>query len=257
LFGAADLGPAPRPFLLHLAQLARNVGGRRLQCEQAGRVELDEDFACHAADARDRADAAHAEDGLGDRVIDEPGQRLVVHATGGHGIGQDRRAGEVDLADHRVLELAGQVSADAGDGIAHVVDRLLRRLFEAELDRHRGHAILHLGVDVLDALQRGHRVLDLARHLGFHLRRCGAGQRGGDGDHGQVDVHELLDFHGAEGHQAEQREQDEQQDGRHRVPDRPGRKRSWLLFGSDDAPCRHRRGSRRRWRRPGHRRRGR
>jgi hypothetical protein len=160
---------------------------------------------------------------LADRVVDEPRQRLVVHPARRHGIGQDRRAGQVDLADHRVLQVARQVGADARDGIAHVVDRLLRRLFQAEFDGDDGRAVLHLGVDVLDALQRGHRILDLARHLGFHLRRRRAGQAGGDGDGRQVDVHELLDLHGLEGHQAGQRQQDEQQDGRNRIADRPGR----------------------------------
>ena len=92
----------------------------------------------------------------------------------------------------RVAQVAGQVGAHARDRVAHVVDRLLRRLLEAELDRDRRRAVLHLGVDVLDALQRGDRVLDLARDLGLHLRRRGAGQRGGDGDRRQVDVREAA-----------------------------------------------------------------
>ena len=34
------------------------------------------------------------------RVVDEPRQRLVVHPGRGHRVGEDRRAGEVDLAHH-------------------------------------------------------------------------------------------------------------------------------------------------------------
>jgi hypothetical protein len=79
LLDAADVGAAARGFLLHLAQLARDIGGRVRRGQQAGRVELDAHLARDAADARHRADAAHAEHGLGDRVVDEPGQRLVVH----------------------------------------------------------------------------------------------------------------------------------------------------------------------------------
>jgi hypothetical protein len=147
------------------------------------------------------ADAAHAEQGLGYRVVDEPGQRLLVHPRRCHGVGQDRRAGQIDLGDHRIAQVAGQVGTDARDGVAHVVHRLLRGLLEAELDGDRGRAVLHLGVDVLDALQRGHGILDLARHFGFHLRRRGAGQAGRDRYRRQVDVHELLDVHGLEGQQ--------------------------------------------------------
>ena len=37
--------------------------------------------------------------------------------------------------------------------------------FQAELGRDGGAAVLHLGVDVLEALQRGDAVLDLAGHI--------------------------------------------------------------------------------------------
>jgi hypothetical protein len=72
---------------------------------------------------------------------------------------------------------------------------------------------------VLDALQGGDAVFDRARHLGFHLRRRRTGQDGGDRDRRQVDVHELLDAHTLEGHQARQGEHDEQQHRRNGVAD--------------------------------------
>ena len=80
---------------------------------------------------------------LRDRVVDEPGQRLVVHARRGDRVGQDRRAGEVDLA--RPPGRAGRraARADARHRVAHVVDRLLRRLLQAELDGDRRRAVLH------------------------------------------------------------------------------------------------------------------
>ena len=224
LLDATDIGAAARCFLLDAAQLAGNVGGGGIERQQAGRVEFDADLAGDTADAGDSADAAYGEHGLRHGVVDKPGERLVVHALRGHGVGQDRRPGDADAADDRVAQVARQVRTDARDGVADVIDRLLHRLLEAELDGDRGRAVLHLGVDVLDALHGGDGVLDLARHLGFHLCRRGPRQRGGDGDRRQVDVHELLDFHRPEGEDAGQREQDEEENRRNRVPDRPGGK---------------------------------
>ena len=84
-------------------------------------------------------------------------------------------------------------------------------------------AVLHRGVDVLDALQRRDRVLDLARDFGLELRRRRARQRRRDGHRRQVDVREVLDLHRPEAHQRRRGEQDEQQQRRDRVADRPGR----------------------------------
>ena len=125
LLGAAQVGAAARGLLLHLAQLARDVGGGGVQRLQLQRVELDAHLARDAAHARHRADAAHAEHGLGDVVVDEPAQGLVVHAAGGDGVGQDRQARQLDLGDLRVAQVAGQVGAHARHRVAHVVQRLL------------------------------------------------------------------------------------------------------------------------------------
>jgi hypothetical protein len=61
---AADVGAAARGFLLHLAQLARDVGRRGAQRQQAGRVESTTHLARDAADARHRAHAAHGQQAL-------------------------------------------------------------------------------------------------------------------------------------------------------------------------------------------------
>ena len=61
LLGAADVGAPARRIALHLAQLARDLGGGDVQRLQPRRVELDADLAVHAADPRDRADAGHGE----------------------------------------------------------------------------------------------------------------------------------------------------------------------------------------------------
>jgi len=223
LLDAANIGPATRSLLLDPLELARDVCCRCIQGQHPGRVEFNADFARHPAHPRYGTDATRREQGLGHGIVDKPRQRLVIHPARCHGVGQDRGAGEVDLADHRVAQIAGQVSADARDGIADVVDRFLRRLFQAEFDGHRRRAVLHLRVDVLNALQRRHRILDLARHLGFHLRRRRAGQAGSHRHRRQFDVHELLDLHRLEAHDAGQREEQEEQDGRRRIADRPRR----------------------------------
>jgi hypothetical protein len=72
-----------------------------------------------------RTDAAHAEHGLGDGVVDEPAQGLFVHAAGGDGVGQDRQARQLDLGHLRVAQLAGQIRAHARDRVAGVVERIL------------------------------------------------------------------------------------------------------------------------------------
>ena len=76
---------------------------------------------------------------------------------------------------------------------------------------------------MLDALQSGDRILDLARDLGFQLggrspRPCGADRHGR-----QIDVRKILDLHGVESHESGQGQHHEQQDARNRVTDGPGR----------------------------------
>ena len=222
LLGATDVAATAGGVLLHLAQLARHVRRGGVQGEQLRRIEFDPHLARHAAHPRHGADAAHRQHLLGNRVVDEPAQRLVVHPVGGDGVGQDRRAGQVHLLDHRVAQVTRQVRAHAGHRVAHVVHGFLRGLFQAELDRDGDRAVAHQRVDVLDALERGDGVLELAGDLGFELGGGGAGQGGGHHHRRQVDVGEVLDRHRPEAHQAAEREQDEQQDRRDRVADRPG-----------------------------------
>ncbi len=93
-----------------------------------------------------------------------------------HGVGQHRAARQLDLVDDRLAQVARQIAAHLGHGGAHVVQRFLRALLQPELGGDGDHAVLHLGVDVLQALQRGQAVFDLARHVVFELVRRRAGQ---------------------------------------------------------------------------------
>jgi hypothetical protein len=212
----------PRSRSARLRQLARDVGGGGAQGLQLERVEQHLHLAVHAADAADGAHAGHGQQPLGHVVIDEPGEGLGVHLVGGHGVGQHRAAGQFHLADDGVAQVGGQLAAHLGHGRAHVVQRLLRVLLDAELGRERDRAVLHLGVDVLQALQRGQAVLDDAGDVVFELVGRGARQRRHHGDGGQIQVGEVLHLHLLEGEQARQREHDEQHRRRDGVLDGPG-----------------------------------
>ncbi len=222
LLAAAHVGAAAGAFDLHLGELARNVGRRGAQRLQLERVEQDLHLAVDPAHPIDRAHAAHRQQQLGDVVFHEPGDGLVVHLVGADGVGQHRAAGEFELVDDGFAQVGGQIAPDLGHGRAHVVQRFLRGLFQAELGRDGGATVLHLGVDVLQSLHGGDRVLDLARHFGFQLRGCCTRQRHRYGDGRQVDVREILHLHGVEGQHARERQQDEQHDGRYGISDRPG-----------------------------------
>ena len=80
---------------------------------------------------------------LGHHVVDEPRQLVGAHAVGAHRVGQQRAADHVDLGDHRLLDVERQVDADAGDGVAHLVERLVEVGLEAELDRGDRDALAH------------------------------------------------------------------------------------------------------------------
>ena len=223
LLAAAQVGAAAGALGLHLAQLARDVGrGGAQRLQLAGSRST-----CTSRvtpPTRLTAPTPRiASSFLRDVVVDEPAraprrpcacEAMVKASTG--------CAAKSSLVIDRVAHVGRQVGAHALHGRAHVVDRFLHRLLEPELDDQRGRAVLHLGRDVLEALDGGDRVLELARDVGFELRRRGARQRGRHRDGRQVDVGEVLHLHRVEGQQAAEGEQHEQHHRRDRVADGPG-----------------------------------
>jgi hypothetical protein len=209
LLGTTHIGAATRSFLLSLAQLARNFGCRGVECLQSRRVNFHPHLARYSSHARHRSHPSHTEQQLGYGIVHEPAQRLIIHAAGSHRVSKDGRARQFHLGNHGVTQIAGQIGAHARHRIAHIIYCLLSGFLQPEFSCNNGRTILHLGVDMLDALQRGDRIFQLARYFGFQLRGRRARQRGGDRHRGQVNVGEILYFHRAETHQAEQREHDE------------------------------------------------
>ena len=234
LLGTADITAPAGGLLLHQTQAARNINRRDLQCGHARAVKLDPDFAVHPAHAFDCAHSGHSQQPFAHRVVDEPAQVLrVKRGVGGRGgKGQHHTPGGRGFGDGGVAHLAGQVGAHPGHCIPHIIDRLGDGFFKHKLHGHLDLAVEHLGVNVFNALQRGHGVLELARHLGFQLGWRRPGQRGADGDDRQLDIGEVLHHTGPVGQQASQRQQHKQHDGRHRILDRQRREvhGCWVLF---------------------------
>ena len=128
-----------------------------------------------------------------DGIVDVPAELLQAHVGGLGGDVQDRVAGDVDPVDLRLEDAVGQVAADLGDRVADVVDRAVGRRADLELDEGVAVAFADRAVDLVDAVDRADRGLDLLRDLGFHLGRRGA--RLGDVDLGrrEIDVRIVVD----------------------------------------------------------------
>ena len=146
------------------------------------------------------------------------------HGRRRDGIGQDRLAFDVDAVDDRRLGGGRQVGADALDRVLDVVDGGLRVDLEAELDDGLRGTLGDRRGDVLDAGDVGDRVLDALGDLRLKLARrdAGIGHRHRDDRH--VDVGEAGDRQLRKAHQPERQQDDEHQDRRNRVADRPGGK---------------------------------
>jgi hypothetical protein len=223
LLGLADLAAAAGQVGVDELELLADLAGGDAEGGQPAGIELDADLAIDAAGAGHGRDALHAHHLLGDDVLDKPGELLLVHGgRGDHVIDERAAAGDVDALDDGVEHVLGQVGPDRGHGVAHVVGRALDVHADVEFDRGGGDALVHRRIDMMDAAETRDRVLDPVRDLALHLRRRGAGL--GDGDRHQrvVDVGARVHPELRKADQAAQGEDDEQDDDRNRIPDRPG-----------------------------------
>ena len=159
---------------------------------------------------------------LGDGIVDEPGDCLLVALVRGDREGQQRPPRGGTARYRGIAKIGGQFGPHPADGVAHIVDGLHRILFQDKLDGDRDRAFKNLCVEVLDALHRRDRVFQLAGNLGFKRCRRSTRKRSLHGDHRQFDIGEVLNPERAERQQTAQRQQDEQQDRGDRMADREG-----------------------------------
>ena len=222
LLDTADVRASASRFLLNHAQPLGNLTGGNTQRQQTRRIKLHTDLTRDTAHATYRAHTAHRQQHFGDLVLDKPGKFFLAHSRRGDGISQNWPTRQLYLGDSRVAQVLGQIGAHAGNCRLYVFHRFLNSFLQTEFDPDRHHAVLHLGIQMLQALHIGQRIFQLACHLGFQLRGRCAGKRGGNHHHRQFDIRELLYFHRTKAHQPHQREQYEQQYRRYRVADGPG-----------------------------------
>ena len=119
-----------------------------------------------------------------------------------HGVGQDRRARQINLLQNRIAHLSGQISTGSLDRRTDLIERLLNRLFEAELGRHSDRTVLNLGIDMLQPLQRCNGIFELAGNIRLELRWCRSGQNGRDRNGWEIQIREVLNLHRTKRQQA-------------------------------------------------------
>ena len=117
-------------------QLLRYIASGDAPGEQGVRIQIDPHLALHAADAGDVGDAFHAVQRPCDVAVHEPRQRIRRHLRRRHRIGL-QRAIDINLADHRFQDVLWQIAADAGDGIARIVQRHREIGLQIEFDEGR------------------------------------------------------------------------------------------------------------------------
>ena len=83
-------------------------------------------------------------------------------------IGSPAMSTRVDL---RLEDALGQVAADLGDRVAHVVDGAVGRRADLELDEGVAVALAHRAVDLVDAVDAADRGFDALGDLSLHLVR--------------------------------------------------------------------------------------
>ena len=152
LLRTTHITPAARRFLLDLSQAARDVRRGNVQRCHARGIELDMDFASQSADAPHTANAVDREQLLGYRVVDKPGDCLLVTLFRRNGEGHQRASRGGAARDRRIADVRRQFRPHPADRIANVVHGLHRILFQDELDGDRDGAFENLRIEVLDAL---------------------------------------------------------------------------------------------------------
>ena len=220
LLGLADLDPADRRFEVVLLDRAahvihRHVGEREFR-------PVDEDVELHLVGAEDPhlADAGDRREAVGEHVVG-----VVVEFVDGDVAGEEephhRGRVVVDLADRRVLDPVGEVVADAVQPLADVGRGDVDVDPHVEFDRDRRHVLQTERRDVLDAVDRRHRVLDAAGDFDLDLLGAGAVVFAADQHVGDVETRHQVDAQFAVGIRPQHDEDDDERRHRDRPVDRP------------------------------------
>ena len=193
LVASADLGAPAGEIHVTPAKLAADIERRQADRLEPNRIEPDPDFALDASDAIDPRDPANSLQRPYDHVVHEPGELLRRFSGCYRGVGEDRKPGNVDPLDHRLVDAAREIGADARHRVLDVIERAIRVRLQPERDRRAGYPIGDDGVDVVGAGDPGDGVLDRLRDPRFELRGCSPELRDGDRDDGNVDIRHARD----------------------------------------------------------------
>ena len=204
-------------------QLLADIDRHDLVLGNLARIERHRDFAArpaggdHVGDAGELLDLGH---GLG---FDHRRQLLGRELVGAHGIGEPGRPGDLDELDARILEIGRQHVIGGGINPLHVGKGRCRLLVDRELDSDGSETLGDGRQHMARAVDRLEALFERNRHLLLEgaSRRAGAFEQ--QHHHRDVDIRIAGDRHARIGIKADRHQENEQQRGRQRPPDRPGR----------------------------------
>ena len=180
--------------------------------------QVDADLAAQAAVDAHRGHAGDALEPRRQVVLGHLAQRDRVEVAL-DADAHDRERGRVELEDGRRVGVLGQAAADAVDAGADLVGGLVEIGAPGEVEAHGAVAFRRGRVDLVEAGDGAHRLLDRPRDQLFHLERPDAGVADPDGDRWEADVRHQVDRQLGQRDGAEQHDDEAQHEHRHRSGD--------------------------------------
>ena len=223
LFIGAGTDRAARQFLVFIAHRVDDLVDADALRFHLARLHIDVDFSQRAAHQGDRTDAAHVLQSLLHDLVGDG--RQVAHAARlgsgfvADGYREDRLARRVVARHLRLFHLLAEGGADGGDFLAHVL-RCLRRVDgQLEFDDDHRRAFVRARGEGIDAADGIDGFLHLARNVGFHRFRRGAGIVGLHHHHREGHIRKLVDLQPLIGKEAEHEQRGHHHGGEYGVAD--------------------------------------